>query len=660
MGLKRKVELAQKADLSSSDKKIHRRIIAFFFLLCFLIYGKSIGNEYSMDDEFVVRNNTQVQKGIKAIPNIFKTTYVIDSQKSSYEYRPIVKAVYAIEYQFFGANPHVSHFFNILFYAVSISFLYFLLLKLLPQYNYILPFLITTLFLIHPLHSEVVLSIKNRDVILSFMGCLFSLYFYLKFFEGNRYYNLFFGAFFMLFAMMSKKDSMTFYAVIPFTLWYLKDISLKRIGFVFLSYLLPLIVFRIANKGVINEVSRKVLNWENPLFMKTTILERIPTGFYSIYFYVKMYLIPHPLISYYGYNQVPIPTWTSPIVWIVIVGLALTGYWVVKRFKTERLPVYGILYFLITISMFTNILKPVVGIVGERFAFIPSLGLSILAAWGLLKIFKISFNKKEMKWPSFSSSFFLVVGAIILVFGIRSFARNKAWKDAYTLYATDVKNAPQSAHANSLFAAASVQKVKENPRMKMEEKRMHVANAVRHYEKSLEIIPHYISSLNNLGMLYFTYYNQPEKAIPYLTKAISLDTNYVEAHFNLATCEAKTNKREAAEKHYLRSLELDPEFISTYYSLSNMWAEDKQYEKIYKLNKSGIDRGIKADVLYINVGNYYFVKGDTASGVPYLEKGIELNPNNRFLNSFLANYYKNKGDLDKANHYYDLIGTSTK
>src|ERR1043165_1242183 len=89
-----------------SEKKWNRKVILFLLLGCFLLYGKSIRNNYSMDDEFVVKNNQQVQKGIKAIPEIFRTTYVIDNQKSSYEYRPMVKAAYALECQIFGVNPH--------------------------------------------------------------------------------------------------------------------------------------------------------------------------------------------------------------------------------------------------------------------------------------------------------------------------------------------------------------------------------------------------------------------------------------------------------------------------------------------------------------------------------------------------------------------------
>lgn len=415
-----------------------------------------------------------------------------------------------------------------------------------------------------------------------------------------------------------------------------------------------------AAKSVSQDVVRTFLDWENPLFLDTTVLERIPTGLYSIYFYAKLFLIPHPLISYYGYNQVPISSWSDPIVWIILIGLLALGYYILKNFKNRGIEVFGVIYFFTCISMFTNILVPVVGIVGERFAYIPSLGLCFVAAWALLKGFKISYDNKERKLPAASSSIGIALGVLILIFGIRSFARIKDWKDTYTLYATDVINAPESAHGNSLIAAASIQKIKENPKMSIEDKRFHVKNAEKYYLESIRIIPEYISSLNNLGMIYYTYYNQPEKAIIYLKKAILLDTNYVEAYFNLATCEAKMKNYVGAEKYYLKTIELDPNFVSTYFSLSAMYAEEKKYEEIIKLNQSAIDKGIKADVLHVNIGNVYFMRGDTLSAIPYFEDCIKLNSNNKFLNTFLANYFKEKGDLEKANMYYDLMGKSSR
>jgi Tfp pilus assembly protein PilF len=161
-------------------------------------------------------------------------------------------------------------------------------------------------------------------------------------------------------------------------------------------------------------------------------------------------------------------------------------------------------------------------------------------------------------------------------------------------------------------------------------------------------------------MLYYTYYNRPEESIPYLRKAIALDTNYVEAYFNLAACEAKSNNLAEAEKYYLKLLSIDPKFMQAYASLSALYANGQQYDKIIKLNQDAIDKGVVGDILEINIGNVYYTRGDTLKAIPFLEKAIELNPNNKLLNTFLANYYKDKGDLEKANHYYDLLANSTR
>lgn len=694
------------------DSTAFKKSILLFFLLAFVIYGKSIFNEYAMDDEYVVKDNIQVHKGIKAIPEIFKTTYVIDNKKSSYEYRPLVKATYAIEYQFFKENPHISHFINILLYVLSVIILYVVMLKLFESYHYLFSLSICLVFLLHPIHSEVVLSLKNRDVILSFIGCFYSLYFYLKYAENSKIINLFWGVFFMFFALISKRDSMTFYAIIPFTIWYFKDVSWKKLGVIILLNALPFLFFRLASNNVETRISRKLLFWENPFFVDSTYLDRIPEGIYSIYFYIKLFIFPHPLISYYGYNQVPIVGWSHPVVLITFFLLIVLAFFFFKKIKSKPVWIFGLVYFLVGISMFTNIVKPVVGIVGERFAFIPSVGLCITLIWLVFHYFKVPISKISAKFSAMGTSIFVFLIAVAILFGGKTFSRNKAWKDSYTLYETDVKTATESAHTFSLLAASSVSKIRSNPKMKNAEKKMHVDNAIKYYRESLRILPDYITSLNNLGMVYYTYYNKPEESIPYLEKAIALDTNYSEAYFNYASCHAALKHYDIAEQYYRKVIsmydhafkmqkvhkivvdyitqelqkdnvekkklkralklidkqladylnydERSIEFINSYYSLSNMFAFNKQYDKIITLNTSAIEKELNSDIPYINIGNVYFMQGDTLKALPYLENAIAHNWNNRFLNTFLSDYYKKEGDEKKSAYYYNLMTKSSK
>lgn len=616
-------------------------------------------NNYAMDDEYVILNNKQVQGGIKNIPEIFRTSYS-NASKASFEYRPIVKATFAIEYELFGEKPHISHFINILCYLFCVILLFYVLLRLIPQQHYLFAFFVSLLFLVHPLHSEVVMSLKNRDTLLSFMGAMLSLLFYLRFAENKGVLNLLGGLFFFLFAVLSKKDSMTFLAVIPFTLWFFRNINLKQFLWILISFLPVILLFKIAAKSVKNEVVRTMLLWENPLFINSTFFERIPQGFYSIYFYLKMFLIPHPLISYYGYNQIPIVGWDNFIVWLVIICLISAIYFFIRYRAFRSIWFYGIAFFFITISMFCNVAVPVVGIVAERFAFIPSVGLCMSGVYGLCTYFKIPLENLAFKLRSVNKNFWITFGLILLLFSGKTFSRNPAWKDAFTLYKTDVETATESAHTHSLLAAAAISKVRSESRLSAKEKRELILLSEKHYKESIRIIPDYTSSHNNLGMVYYMYLKNNEKAVQHLTRAIELDTAYVEAHFNLATAYATLKQYDKAEKFYLRSIELNPNFTNSYLSLSNLYAMNKEYDKIISLNQKAIDKQIKTDVIYINIGNVYFMNGDTLKALPYLETAISYNPNNRGVNSFLANYYQLKGNTEKSAYYRKLESRSPR
>src|SRR4051812_5281729 len=63
----------------------------------FLLYANTLNHKYALDDYSLIIENTVTQKGVKAIPEIFKTGY-----RSGYNsidvqlYRPTSKAMYAV------------------------------------------------------------------------------------------------------------------------------------------------------------------------------------------------------------------------------------------------------------------------------------------------------------------------------------------------------------------------------------------------------------------------------------------------------------------------------------------------------------------------------------------------------------------------------------
>ncbi len=217
------------------EKQSIKKIGIFFFVIVFALYGNTLFNDYNLDDELVTRNHRLTSQGISAIPEIFSSPYYQDEMGYAYEYRPIVLASFAIEHQFFGESPFVSHFINVFFYAITIMCLFYLLMLLFPNYDLFLLLIITLFFLFFPLHTEVVANIKNRDIIFSLLFSLLSTIFLIKYYSyNNKITLLLFFIFFML-AILSKNDSIIFLVIIPISIiFFLPSDKIKLLTSIFL------------------------------------------------------------------------------------------------------------------------------------------------------------------------------------------------------------------------------------------------------------------------------------------------------------------------------------------------------------------------------------------------------------------------------------------
>lgn len=207
------------------EKYIHIILCAFAFLL----YANTIGNGYNMDDELVTRKHKFTSKGIEAIPEIFTNPYYSDAMGYSYEYRPMVLVSFAIEHQIFGDSPKTSHFINVLLYVITVLVLFKLLRKLLQAYSYWYSVLIVLLFIVHPLHTEVIASIKNRDEILAFLCALGAWWFALGFAEKGKWWRALLVPLLFLAGVLSKMSIIPCMMLIPLSLVFFSTISGKKI-----------------------------------------------------------------------------------------------------------------------------------------------------------------------------------------------------------------------------------------------------------------------------------------------------------------------------------------------------------------------------------------------------------------------------------------------
>ncbi|MCB9188342.1 MAG: glycosyltransferase family 39 protein [Flavobacteriales bacterium] len=535
--------------VTSTAKDKNRSFYPYYIaivILSFVFYGNSLKNEYSMDDNLVTSTyeskHPTIEGGISAIPEIFTSHYVVNA-KQSYAYRPITTSSFAIEYQLFGQNPFISHLINILLYALVILVLFKLLNAIWGEDKYFLTVLTCLIFLIHPIHSEVINNIKCRDEILSSLFGLLSLNYTLKAFDLKNNKLLMVAALFIILSMLSKPTGIIFIAVIPLTLYFFREISLKKIIPIAGALVAGYLIYKGSSKLLLDDpVSRVKFYFENPLYYMG-FAERIPMFFYTIFYYVTLLFFPYPLRYYYGYDQVPIADWGNPIVYLMIVLLFGSMYIMIKRIKKKDIWAYGVWFFLLGIGGASNLLFPVVGIIAERFAFIASIGFSISIAFALYHFV----FEKNAKFKQFTPLTNVVLAIITLVTATYSFQRNKVWKDDVSLYKHDIQYLEKSFKANTMLGQAyynmALGITKKN--LPLEAAMPYVDSCEFYLKNSLAIYKDYHITYNNLGALNYTYKGRIDTALYYFQKAVDIDSNYLEANFNLANLELwkfKTNQ----------------------------------------------------------------------------------------------------------------------
>jgi protein O-mannosyl-transferase len=228
MSKTKKVQAAEITARQLSPRTTHLLFILILIIATFGLYGITVKNYYNLDDYHIAKNNPDFEQGISAIPKIFTTLYATEGNLS-YGYRPLVRTSFAIEYQFFGKNPYVSHLFNILFYLIGILLLYKILRRLLKDYHQFLPFIITLLFVAHPIHTEVVASLKNRDELFVLIFCLLLLDQSIKYADTLKNRHLYWASAMVLLAFLSKPTTASFFLVIPLSLYFFTSMELKKV-----------------------------------------------------------------------------------------------------------------------------------------------------------------------------------------------------------------------------------------------------------------------------------------------------------------------------------------------------------------------------------------------------------------------------------------------
>jgi tetratricopeptide (TPR) repeat protein len=673
---KRPIPAAPASDVGGFARKASLGI----FLLGFLLYANTLFHDYTVDDAIVIYDNEFTTKGLAGIPGLlkydtFRGFFKVEGKENLVaggRYRPLTPVMYAAEVQFFapkkrdaagqalkdkdgdtifdpyeGGKPNmvkfVGHFVNVLLFGLTCVLLFWLLLKMLSPdgkpasalgYAPFVALAATLLFTVHPIHTEVVGNVKGRDEIGSLLGSLAALLFSLKaFYEKKTLLNVAAAVVFFL-ALLSKENAITFLAVAPLTYFFFTKakpgaIFTQTLPFVAGVALFLLIRGSVLGWSVTGEPPRELMN--NPFlklvgnqYVDFTAGEKFATIFFTLGKYVQLLFFPYPLSHDYYPRAVGVMTFGE---WKVILSALLyvaMGVYALLRLPKKDPVCYGILFYLATLSIASNIVFPIGTNMNERFVYMPSIGFCLVAAVMVYR-WSGSWNRLPKGW--------LIGGSLLLLlFGGLTFMRNFAWKDNFTLFLTDIGTVPNSAKLrNACGGELIAQSLKpENAARKTEM----LNQAVAHLNESVKIHPGYKNPFLLLGNAY-NYLQQYEASIQAYQQALKLDTEYTEAKNNLGITYRDAGRYYGEQKGDLakalgylqKAYELRPNEYETLRLLAVAYGIGGDGQKAIGFFTKALEQEPEnADALY-NLGSAYFNAGQPEQGAVFVQKAKAINPN---------------------------------
>jgi tetratricopeptide (TPR) repeat protein len=299
----------------------------------------------------------------------------------------------------------------------------------------------------------------------------------------------------------------------------------------------------------------------------------------------------------------------SIAVYIGLIALILRGV------KNRSLISFGIAFFLITLSIVSNIVFPVGTNMAERFMFMPSLGFCLVAAVLLANLAQKGIEK------GVNSQCLGMIVVIVALFSLKTFTRNPVWKDNYTIFTTDIETSPNSAKLQTSVGGEMIEHFKSSTNEV--EKKAKITEAIGHLQKALEIHPTFKNPYLLMGNGYF-YLEDFDKALDSYNKGLKLDPNFKDIKTNLGLVYREGGKTIGQKQGNLpksieflsKAVEIDPTDVAAMSYLGTAYGMSNQPQNLIDvLTKALAIRYDRQDAINISVA--YRQLGNVAKAVEY-------------------------------------------
>jgi protein O-mannosyl-transferase len=616
--------------------------LVILVLAVLAIYANSLSVPFIYDDVPAISGNPSIQSLSPLWPVLFPPAHLTTSG------RPIVNVTLALNYAFSGTDVRSYHALNIAIHVLATLTLFGLVRRTLGRpvvrerirnSATSLAFAIAALWALHPLQTEAVTYIVQRAESLVGLFYLLTLYCFARLAEVAD-------------GTTDPSSSSTSRGFAAMAGWGVLCVTSCILGMASKEVMAsaPLIVLlydRTFVAGTFAESWRRrrwlyvslaatwvLLGW---LFLSTGGTRDGSAGFgqgmawweyaltqaKAIVLYLRLSLVPYPLIFDYGNATVP---WPAALPYLTVVA-ALLGATFVAVWRWPSVAFLAIGFFAI-LAPSSSIVPVVTETMAEHRMYLP------LAAVATLVV--LAAHAWLGRWTGLVS-----LGAA-LVLAVCTVRRNEVYHSHVALWADAVAKLPTNGRAHNQLGSALTNAGRE-------------PDALREYAEALRLQPtdakahfNFATALSRAG--------RGAESVPEFEAALRLERDNVDVHTNYGVALMQLGRRADAIAHYRVALHLDPSYAPAHNNLGVALGSAGELTAAITEFQAALRERHDYVEAHNNLGHALAETGHPLAAIAEFETAVRLFPDYGEAHNNLARAYEAAGQFSlAAQHYREVV-----
>jgi protein O-mannosyl-transferase len=512
-----------------------RLLVAALLGVTLLVFHQAVRFELVSFDDPLHVDNPMVRGGL----TLDGVRWAFTNLDAMY-WMPAVWLSLMLDVELFGLAPWGFHLTNVLLHVANTALLFVALRRLgaarWPSAA------VAALFALHPMHVESVAWVSERKDVLSTLFWLLALGAYAGYVR-HRTTARWLGTL-ALFAVGLMAKSML--VTLPVTLLLFDVWPLRRTGEGWRRLVVEKLPFLVLSAAatLITIVAQRAGGAMADLG-QVPVPARVSNALASYVWYLGKLVWPSGLSVFYPFAP---PDRTLVVAACVAVLVALSAMVALQARARPYLAV-GWLWYLVTVTPVIGLLQAGSHAHGDRYTYVPYVGLFIIAAWMGAEL--------AIRRPRVAA---VAAGLVLAACTVGTLRQLPHWRTSRDLYRHALAVTRDNATVENLLAATLAEGGD-------------TAAAIAHYRESLRILPDFPETQNNLANLLGAE-GRVDEAIALYRAALRTKPDMPQAHFNLGLALAYVGDRAGAIAEYRTALRLAPRYPDAHYRLGLALAEN--------------------------------------------------------------------------------------